>query len=58
MHLKQHDDALNDQLNPLVDKINTLVDKLSQLNESSIAEKERTKLQKWRQEAIRIVDSY
>ena len=58
MHLKQHDDILNGQLNPLVDEINSLADKLSQLYESFLVKKELAKLQTWRQEAICIVDNY
>ncbi|CAF0849424.1 unnamed protein product, partial [Didymodactylos carnosus] len=58
VHLKQHDDVLNDQLHPLVNEINSLAEKFSQIDGPSILKREGAKLQAWRQEAIRIVNGY
>ncbi|CAF5014754.1 unnamed protein product, partial [Rotaria sp. Silwood1] len=47
-HLKEHNDLIYSQLNPLVDELNTLHNQMSALNVDEVIDKCRQKLDKWR----------
>ncbi|CAF3437694.1 unnamed protein product [Rotaria sp. Silwood2] len=55
-HLKEHDDLIHSQLNPLVDEINILHNQISALNIDEIIDKCRQKLDKWRHDCHTIID--
>ncbi|CAF1103421.1 unnamed protein product [Rotaria sordida] len=55
-HLKEHNDLIHSQLNPLVDEINTLHNQISGLNVDEIIDKGRQKLDKWRHDCYNIID--
>ncbi|CAF3042175.1 unnamed protein product [Rotaria sp. Silwood2] len=57
-HLKEHDDVINSQVNPLVDEINNIDNQLSALNVDEIIGKCRQKLDKWRHDCHNIIDHY
>ncbi|CAF1128377.1 unnamed protein product [Rotaria sordida] len=57
-HLKEHDDLINSQVNPLVDEINNLNNQLSALNIDKVISKCRQKLDKWRHDCHIIIDRF
>ncbi|CAF4084343.1 unnamed protein product [Rotaria sordida] len=57
-HLKDHNDLIHSQLNPLVDELNTLDNQISALNVDEIIDKCRQKLDKWRHDCYNIIDRF
>ncbi|CAF3824475.1 unnamed protein product [Rotaria sp. Silwood1] len=57
-HLKEHDDVINSQVNPLVDEINNIDNQLSSLNVDDVIDKCRQKLDKWRHDCHNVIDRY
>ncbi|CAF3245245.1 unnamed protein product [Rotaria sp. Silwood2] len=57
-HLKEHNDLIHSQLNPLVDEINTLHNQMSALNVDEVIDKCRQKLDKWRHDCHTIIDRF
>ncbi|CAF0974273.1 unnamed protein product [Adineta steineri] len=55
-HLKEHDDLLNAQLEPLIDNINQLADRLRQVNIDSLLQPIRIQLDQWKQEAFQSIE--
>jgi hypothetical protein len=55
-HLKEHDDLLNAQLEPLVDNINQLADRLKQFNIDSLLQSTRIQLDQWKQAAFQSIE--
>ncbi|CAF3183911.1 unnamed protein product [Rotaria sp. Silwood2] len=55
-HLKEHNDLIHSQLNPLVDEINTLHNQMSASNVDEIIDKCRQKLDKWRHDCYAQID--
>ncbi|CAF3873227.1 unnamed protein product [Rotaria sp. Silwood1] len=57
-HLKEHNDLIYSQLNPLVDELNTLHNQMSALNVDEVIDKCRQKLDKWRHDCHTIIDRF
>jgi hypothetical protein len=57
-HLKQHDETINSQLNPLVDEINTLSAHLITLNIEELTSNSRQKLDQWRDDCFLIINQF
>ena len=58
IHLNEHNDLLNSQLNPLTDEINTLGERLKTLNIQDIVGDCRQKLEQWRQDCHKKIDQF
>ncbi|CAF4489646.1 unnamed protein product, partial [Rotaria sp. Silwood2] len=57
-HLKEHNDLIYAQLNPLVGEINTLHNQMLALNVDEVIDKCRQKLDKWRHDCHTIIDCF
>jgi hypothetical protein len=57
-HLKQHDETINSQINPLVDEINTLSANLITLNTEELISNCREKLDQWRDDCILMINQF
>ncbi|CAF3532404.1 unnamed protein product [Rotaria sp. Silwood1] len=57
-HLKEHDDLINSQVNPLLDEIDNLDNQLSALNIDEVIGKCRQKLDKWRHDCHIVIDRF
>ncbi|CAF4684528.1 unnamed protein product, partial [Rotaria sp. Silwood2] len=57
-HLKEHNDLIHSQLNPLVDEINTLHNQMSALNVDEVIDKCRQKLDKWRHDCHTVINYF
>ena len=55
-HLKEHDDSMNSQINPLVDELNAAADQLSQISIDNVTNIWRQKLDKWRDDAYSVIN--
>ena len=58
LHLNEHDDILNSQLNPFVDEINLFNDRIKRINIKNIVEHDHEQLEHWRRESYRLIDEY
>ncbi|CAF4916110.1 unnamed protein product, partial [Rotaria sp. Silwood1] len=56
-HLNEHNSLLITQLNPLTDEINTLEDRLKTLNIQNTISNSRRKLEEWRKDCYKKIDS-
>jgi hypothetical protein len=57
-HLKEHNDLLVAQLNPLVDQINSIGDRLKSINGESKIGNCRQKLEEWRMDCHKKIDDF
>jgi hypothetical protein len=57
-HLKEHQDLLVSELNPLIDQINALGDRLKVLNLENKMDDARQKLEQWRVECHKKIDHF
>jgi hypothetical protein len=57
-HLKEHQDLLVSELNPLIDQINTLGDRLNALSLENNMDDARQKLEQWRVESHQKIDDF
>ncbi|UJR26874.1 hypothetical protein I4U23_008185 [Adineta vaga] len=57
-HLNEHDDILNNQLNPFADEINLLNDQLNHINVNMIVENDYKQLKYWREYFHQLVEEY
>lgn len=57
-HLKEHNDTINSQLNPLVDEINTLNAHLIKLNIDELIINDREKLDQWRENCFFLINKF
>ena len=55
-HLKEHDDLLNAQVEPLVDEINQLAEQLEHFRVDRLCQTNRQELDRWRQLAVQSID--
>jgi hypothetical protein len=55
-HLKEHDDLLNAQLEPIADNINQLAHRLQQFDIDSLLLPTRIQLDEWRQSAVQSIE--
>ncbi len=58
VHLNEHNEALNSQLNPLVDEINELDERFRTRNIQDIVGDCRQKLEEWRQDCHKKIDHF
>lgn len=58
IHLNEHNDMLNNRLNPLAEMISSLNNRMEMIDMSKIAQHYRGKLEQWRAESHRKVDEY
>lgn len=58
VHLSEHSDLLNSQLNPLADEINILGDRLNSLNIQQKTIDSRQKLEQWRMESHEKIEQF
>jgi len=58
IHLNEHDDLLNQQLNPFADEINQLNDRLNHIDVKTLVENAHEQLNRWRIHAHRIIEEY
>ncbi|CAF5120254.1 unnamed protein product, partial [Rotaria sp. Silwood1] len=56
-HLNEHNVLLISQLNPLTDEINALEDRLKTLNIQNTISNSRQKIEEWRQDCYKTIDS-
>ena len=54
--MKEHDDLLNQQLEPLADRLNRLVDRLEHFDRDSVLRPAREQLDDWRRTAIESIE--
>ncbi len=57
-HLKEHQDLLVSELNPLIDQINALGDRLNALSLENNMDDARQKLEQWRVESHQKIDDF
>jgi hypothetical protein len=57
-HLKEHQDLLISQLNPLVDQINILENRVNALNTANMTGDAREQLEQWRLDCHKKIDSF
>jgi chromosome segregation ATPase len=57
-HLNEHDDFLNEQLNPFADEINQLSDQINHIDVKSLRDRFREQLNEYRNESYRKIDRY
>ncbi|CAF1151217.1 unnamed protein product [Rotaria sp. Silwood1] len=57
-HLKQHDEWIDSEINPLADEINILNDQLIKLNIEELTNNDRDKLNQWRDECYKIINQF
>jgi hypothetical protein len=57
-HLKEHNDLLISQLNPLVDQINSISDRLKAINIRNKVDTCRQKLEQWRNDCHKKIDDF
>jgi hypothetical protein len=57
-HLNEHDDFLNEQLNPFADEINQLSDQINHIDVKSLRDRFREQLNQYRIESYRKIDRY
>ena len=55
-HFKQHNELLNNQINPLIDEINTLNERTITLNNEELMINYREKLDKWRNDCYKVIN--
>ncbi|CAF5189196.1 unnamed protein product, partial [Rotaria magnacalcarata] len=58
VHLNDHNNVLNSQLDPLIDQINLLDNRLRTLNIQTIVNSYREKLEQWRLDSHKEIDRY
>ena len=58
IHLNEHNDLLNSQLNPLTDEINALSERLEILNAEHVLDNYHQELEQWRQECYKKIDHF
>ena len=58
VHLNEHNDLLNSQLNPLTDEVNTLGERLKTINIEHVLGDCRQKLEQWRQVSHKKIDHF
>ncbi|CAF2253511.1 unnamed protein product [Rotaria magnacalcarata] len=58
VHLNEHNNVLNSQLDPLIDQINLLDNRLRTLNIQTIVNSYREKLEQWRLDSHKEIDRY
>ena len=58
IHLNEHNDILNSQLNPLVSTINTLGNRLQTINIKKTVDNCREKLERWRLDSHQAIDLF
>jgi FtsZ-binding cell division protein ZapB len=57
-HFKEHDDAINSQVHPLVDEINTVADQFLKINIDDVIGNCRRKLDIWREDCHTLIDQF
>ena len=55
-HLREHDDLINSQLNPLVDEVKTIANRSTKINIKKLTSECRQKLDKWRDDSHKAID--
>ncbi|CAF0884512.1 unnamed protein product [Adineta steineri] len=58
IHLNEHDDLLNSQLNPFADELNQLHEQLNHINVKTLLDNTSEKLEHWRISSHRLIDEY